>query len=247
MKKSKKPSPKPKEFATRPFSALKGVRAEAGAAEPNAPAPAPKPEVPAADTDLFLRSMADVQRLHPEKQAGSGKKLAKPLAVRIEEEERQVFSQALDRMNLDVRFEDELPGDVEPLRPLPVNRMRQLKRGAIRIDLELDLHGLTREEALDSLARFITGAYNRGQRAVLVITGKGLNSAVEPVLQGAVAGWLRDKGKGMVAEFAPAPRQMGGSGAYVVFLKGKTEAQTAGLKDSDPNSGPKDPNYGPKG
>ncbi len=235
MKKSKKPSPKPKEFATRPFSALKGVRTEAGAAAPKAaPAPAPKSEVPAADADLFLRSMADVKRLHPEKQAGPGKKPARSLAAQIEERERQVFFQALEGMHLDVRFEDELPGDVEPLRLLPVNRMRQLKRGAIRIDLELDLHGLTREEALDSLARFITGAYNRGQRAVLVITGKGLNSPAEPVLQGAVAGWLREKGKGMVTEFAPAPRQMGGSGAYVVFLKEKTGTQTAGLKDSDP-------------
>jgi DNA-nicking Smr family endonuclease len=226
MKKSKKPPPKSKEFATRPFTALKGVRTEAGATEPKArSAPAPKPGVPVADADLFLRSMADVKRLHPEKPAGAEKKAAPLLVVRIEEEERRVFLKALERLRVDVRFEEELPDDVEPLRPLPVNRLRQLKRGVIRIDLELDLHGLTREEALDGLARFIAGAFNRGQRAVLVITGKGLNSPAEPVLQGAVAGWLREKGKGMVAEFAPAPRQLGGSGAYVVFLKEKAGDQ----------------------
>jgi DNA-nicking Smr family endonuclease len=241
MKKSKKPPAKPKEFASRPFTSLKGVRTEAGAGESKVvPAPAPKPEVPVADADLFLRTMADVKRLNPEKPAGPGGKSAPPLAKRIEEEERHVFFQALEQMNLDVRFEDTLPDDVEPRRPLPVNRLRQLKRGAIRIDLELDLHGLTREEALVSLGRFITGAFNRGQRAVLVITGKGLNSPVEPVLQGAVAGWLRDKGKGMVAEFAPAPRQMGGSGAFVVFLKEKTVDPGLGTRDSDPNNGPKD-------
>jgi len=100
-----------------------------------------------------------------------------------------------------------------------------LRRGALRIDLELDLHGLTREEALASLERFVAGAYNRGQKAVLVITGKGNNSPEEPVLQGAVAGWLRDRGKGMVAEFSPAPRQMGGSGAFVVFLKEKVRPE----------------------
>jgi DNA-nicking Smr family endonuclease len=104
--------------------------------------------------------------------------------------------------------------------------MRQLKRGAIRIDYELDLHGLTREEALESLAAFVTGAFNRGQTAVLVITGKGNNSPGEPVLVGAVAGWLRDRGRGMVAEFAPAPRQMGGGGAFVVFLKEKPKAES---------------------
>jgi len=54
---------------------------------------------------------------------------------------------------------------------------------------------------------------------VLVITGKGINSPEGPVLQGAVAGWLRQQGKGMVAEFSPAPRDKGGSGAFVVFLK----------------------------
>jgi DNA-nicking Smr family endonuclease len=54
---------------------------------------------------------------------------------------------------------------------------------------------------------------------VLVITGKGINSPEGPVLQRVVAEWLRKEGKGTVAEFAPAPREMGGSGAFVVFLR----------------------------
>ena len=85
--------------------------------------------------------------------------------------------------------------------------------------MELDLHGLTRDEALESLGHFIDGAWRREMKAVLVITGKGNNSPGEPVLQAAVAGWLRDKGKKTVVEFAPAPRQMGGTGAFVVFLR----------------------------
>ena len=105
--------------------------------------------------------------------------------------------------------------------------MRRLKSGAIRIDLELDLHGMTRDEALESMKHFITGAFNRGQKAVLVITGKGNNSVGEPVLQAAVMSWLRETGKKMVAEFAPAPQQLGGSGALVVFLKDKDKANRA--------------------
>ena len=112
--------------------------------------------------------------------------------------------------------EDELPRH-QP----PSNRMRQLKRGAIRIQQELDLHGLIKDEALGSLERFIMDAYNRGRQAVLVITGKGINSPEGPVLQGAVSRWLGERGKGMIAEFAPAPREMGGSGAFVVFLKSR--------------------------
>jgi DNA-nicking Smr family endonuclease len=59
----------------------------------------------------------------------------------------------------------------------------------------------------------------KGQKAVLVITGKGNNSPGEPVLQQAVVSWLRDAGRELALEFAPAPREMGGSGAFVVFLR----------------------------
>lgn len=99
--------------------------------------------------------------------------------------------------------------------------MRQLKRGTIRISQELDLHGFLKDEALVRLEQFVTATCSGGQQAVLVITGKGINSPEGPVLQGAVAEWLRKKGKGLVAEFSPAPRELGGSGAFVVFLKNK--------------------------
>jgi DNA-nicking Smr family endonuclease len=99
--------------------------------------------------------------------------------------------------------------------------MRQLKRGTIRISAELDLHGFLKDEALARLEHFISDAYSLGRQAVLVITGKGINSPDGPVLPGAVSRWLREPGKGMVAEFHPAPRDKGGSGAFVVFLKQK--------------------------
>ncbi|HEY6007674.1 MAG TPA: Smr/MutS family protein, partial [Geobacteraceae bacterium] len=204
--------------------ALKGVKLAPGTtpAKPQPPPP-PKPAPTAEEDALFLRAMMDVRRLNAKAapEAGGKQPAPPPQPRRIDEEERRQFLDALDKLHLDVTFSDELPDDVEPLRPLPVNRMRQLRRGAIRIDYELDLHGLTRDEALENLVAFITGAYNRGQKGVLVITGKGNHSPEEPVLQAAVAGWLRGPGKGMVAEFAPAPRQMGGGGAFVVFLREK--------------------------
>jgi DNA-nicking Smr family endonuclease len=64
------------------------------------------------------------------------------------------------------------------------------------------------------------------QAAVLVITGKGNNSTGEPVLQQAVAAWLRDAGRELVLEIAPAPREMGGSGAFVVFLRPTLQGAT---------------------
>ncbi len=223
MKKEKKPGHTQKEFASRPFGPLKGVRTERQADEPRkAPAPVAKPELPAGDAELFLRAVAGVKRLNPAPAPGKSDKPAPPKPSRLDDEERAVFLRALENLQLDVTFRDELPEEEGPARPLPVNRLRQVKRGTIRIDFQLDLHGLTKDEALQSLATFIAGAHNRGQKAVLVITGKGNRSPGEPVLQGAVASWLRERGKGMVAEFAPAPREMGGSGAFVVFLKEKS-------------------------
>ena len=121
-------------------------------------------------------------------------------------------------------FRDEMPeSDETGQQRSSSGRMRQLKRGTIRISAELDLHGFLKDEALARLEHFITSEYSRGRQAVLVITGKGINSPDGPVLQGAVADWLRTKGKAMVAEFHPAPRDRGGSGAAVVFLKTKKE------------------------
>lgn len=223
MKKRKKTDEQKKEatFKSTPFKALKGYAPEPVSMppEPAAQSISAKETRATADEErsLFLQHMADVQRLggsSPSKRQVPVEE--KPVVPEVDREESKIFLEALTGM--DVSFRDEFP-ELEPARPLAVNRLRQLRTGAIRIDLELDLHGLTREEALVSLAHFIMGAYNRAQKAVLVITGKGNNSPGEPVLQGAVSSWLREAGKGMVAEFAPAPRQMGGSGAFVVFLK----------------------------
>jgi DNA-nicking Smr family endonuclease len=223
MKKKETPKQKEKPFAASPFKSLKGLalgkeeepakapgKEPAKAAKPQAPARPAAPAKEADDALLFLEAMADVKRVN-----GKGPAPAKgaaaapaPRSAKDEEEER-VFLQAIESLKMDVRFSDELPE--EPVRPAPVNRLRQLRRGAIRIDLQLDLHGLTRDEAIENLERFVKGAYGRGQKGVLVITGKGNNSTGEPVLKQAVLAWLRESGKDMVAEIVSAPRDMGGA------------------------------------
>lgn len=218
-KKSEKKMEVTREFTTSPFKELKAfsVKKENPAVKEVVTAPTSTGTADESDgVELFMRYVEGVARLNDpvQKKTVSDKKMK--ASGNDQEEDNKLFLSSLAGM--DVTFRDEYP-DLEPLRPVATNRMRQVKNGSIRIDLELDLHGLTRDEALTSLARFVSGAYNRGQKAILVITGKGNNSPVEPVLHGAVASWLREAGKNMVAEFAPAPRNMGGSGAFVVFLK----------------------------
>jgi len=221
---------KQKPFHTTPFGDLKGVAVSPPPPrKKESPQPVVKSPVGAEEDDgLFLQAMGGVRRLAVAQQTAGAEARGKPPSraaappVRREEAdpvEREAFAQALEELKLDVIFADKFPEDDE-LKPLGANRLRQMKRGVIRVDRQLDLHGLTREEALDALPWFVRNARAHGEKAVLIITGKGYNSPGEPVLQQAVAAWLRDAGKEFVVEFAPAPREMGGSGALVLFLRG---------------------------
>jgi DNA-nicking Smr family endonuclease len=214
-----------RKFAVRPFSAIKGIAVEKSPDVPKpAVVPAPKRESgsPAEDDLLFLTEMAGVTRIHShasKRKIPEEKSRSEKAQISSEPEDSRLFLDALKEMKLDVRFADSVPENEAPLPLRQVSRMRQLRRGTIRLNLEIDLHGLTRDEAIDALALFIAAAGRRGQQAVLVITGKGAHSPGEPVLQGAVADWLLKEGKEWVVEFVPAPQNLGGDGAYVVFFK----------------------------
>lgn len=217
--------PKPKEFHVDPFANLKGIIiTEVKSTEKVQPV-TPRIKEPADDgLELFFQAVADVKPLHspaaktvlkgsPPLQKTSGK-----TAEGIQVFEEGAFLEEISRLKLDTKFADSIPDEGE-LQALAGNRLRQVKRGIVSVSHQLDLHGLTRDEALDALPRFLLAAQKNGQKAVLIITGKGNHSPEEPVLHQAVASWLRDAGRGIVLEFAPAPRAMGGSGAYVVFLR----------------------------
>ena len=225
MKKKKEQAQGPGDLTNMPFKAmLKGFTPKAAASPEKKPLPPPAPADTIDDEALFLRSMGGVKKLGDPlpAPAPAGTPVHPPVTAAIDsDQEREEFLRALGTIAAPA-FREQLPQeeeiDPEPARSLS-NRMRRLKKGAIRISGELDLHGMIRDEALRRLSGFISNARVHGQEAVLVITGKGLNSPEGPVLQGAVSAWLRDQGRTMVVEFAPAPRDKGGSGAFVVFLR----------------------------
>ncbi len=225
-KKHQEQAPKPAEFKSTPFSILKGVVTAPPPAAPPVPEKKPPPPPPDDSADLFLQAMSGVRKL--DGQTLSRAKAEVPLPTQrkgraappptVDQVSGEIFLEEIKRLKLDVKFSDSLPAD-EELKPLSGNRLKQLKRGIISLDRQLDLHGLTRDEALLELPRFLRNAHHKGCAAVLIITGKGNNSPAEPVLQQAVSSWLRDSGRELVAEYTPAPREMGGSGAFVVFLR----------------------------
>jgi DNA-nicking Smr family endonuclease len=223
MKKKKSDNQFPADFKNNPFKPLRGFIPQTPSAKKTETFP-PRKEQPSEDDDaLFLRAVSGARKIEKDEEPAAGpanqKKAGKKPDVAASED-HELFLKAMQKIGTTLR--DRKPEEEEfdePHRLAPTSRMRQLKRGSIRIGDELDLHGYLRDEALARLERFIAGACNRGLDAVLVITGKGVNSPEGPVLRGAAAAWLGGRGKGMIAEFSPAPRDKGGSGAYVVFLK----------------------------
>jgi len=96
--------------------------------------------------------------------------------------------------------------------------LRQLKRGELRPEARLDLHGYTIAEAGTQLTAFLTDAQNAGLRCVCIIHGKGYRSAEgRPALKTQVNQWLRDTPT--VLAFSSTRPRDGGMGALYVLLR----------------------------
>lgn len=100
--------------------------------------------------------------------------------------------------------------------------LRKLKSGKYSIQSEIDLHGLTVNEARLELSDFLKAAQERRHLCIRVIHGKGRKTVNKsPRLKPAVNQWLqRNK---MVLAFCSARINDGGTGAVYVLLKRKTE------------------------
>jgi len=101
---------------------------------------------------------------------------------------------------------------------LQLRLLRQLKRGELRPEAHLDLHGHTIAEAGARLTAFLTDARGAGLRCVCVIHGKGYRSAEgRPALKTQVNQWLRDTPT--VLAFSSTRPRDGGMGALYVLLR----------------------------
>ncbi len=103
----------------------------------------------------------------------------------------------------------------------------RLKRGKIKPEGRLDLHGMTLDQAHPALTRFILAAHKDRKRLVLVITGKGKQrdeGGPIPVRYGVlrhqVPQWLAMAPlSNVVLQVSQAHLSHGGGGAYYVYLR----------------------------
>ena len=105
----------------------------------------------------------------------------------------------------------------------------RLKRGTLEPDAKIDLHGMTEVVAHRALASFLKGARQRGNRLILVVTGKGNPRKEESaswmmsphgVLKQMVPRWLNEPElAALIASVRSAHVRHGGDGALYVYLR----------------------------
>jgi DNA-nicking Smr family endonuclease len=96
-------------------------------------------------------------------------------------------------------------------------RFKELKKGEIRWEARLDLHGLKSENARESLCQFIQTQAQQNKRGLLIIHGKGGYLGEPPVIKNLLNRWLPQLDE--VLAFHSALPKDGGNGAVYVLLK----------------------------
>jgi DNA-nicking Smr family endonuclease len=103
----------------------------------------------------------------------------------------------------------------------------KLKRGKLRPEGKIDLHGMTLDRAHPVLTGFVMNAHAQGKRLILVVTGKGKQRdeggpipVRHGVLRHQVPQWLgMQPMKSIVLQISQAHVSHGGGGAYYVYLR----------------------------
>lgn len=109
--------------------------------------------------------------------------------------------------------------------------MERLRRGRLRPEATLDLHGMTRDEAHGAVSGFLSRSQAAGKRCVIVVTGRGRLSEGGGVLRSEFPVWLNQGGnRAKILGFAQAQPRDGGSGAFYVLLRRIRDAKRKSTK-----------------
>lgn len=113
---------------------------------------------------------------------------------------------------------------------LEKNILRKIQKKRIKISASLDLHGNNIIDSKKMVYDFVNYNFENNQRLLLIITGKGKRLFVEDrwkgtgVLKEKIPVWLTSLALSeKIVWFDHAPSNMGGEGAFLVYLKKVTK------------------------
>jgi DNA-nicking Smr family endonuclease len=170
------------------------------------------------EATLFRQATRDVVPLDTPPRASTPAPQVPPLAHMHRRDEAEALASSLsDGVNAEtlIDTDEALSYAREGIGP---DILRKLRRGQWVIQAQIDLHGMTRDEAREEVARFLQGAVKEGKRCVRIVHGKGLGSKNRTsVLKAKVRHWLMQTEA--VLAFAQARGADGGAGAVIVLLQ----------------------------
>ena len=178
-------------------------------------------EVEASDpAALFRLVVGDTRPLDHDNRVELERPAPAPAPVKHDADERAALDESLIAP---LTFEDRLDmGDEAAfLRAgLPRRVLTDLRRGRWVLQGQIDLHGLTRDEARAALGHFLHDSLSQGRRCIRVIHGKGHGSpGKESILKQLSRGWLAQREE--ILAFCQAGPHEGGSGALLVLLRAR--------------------------
>ncbi|MDA0707036.1 MAG: Smr/MutS family protein [Proteobacteria bacterium] len=169
------------------------------------------------DDKLFRRLMAEAKPLKTSDRVASTANKPKSKARFSRADEKAVLEESLQA---DIDELETNSGEAMRFKRASVGRttMRMLSRGSYAVLAEIDLHGMTLDEAKPRLEAFVRRCATNNKLCIRIVHGKGLGSGERgPVLKQAVNRWLRRWD--VVLAFTSARQVDGGTGAVYVLLQ----------------------------
>lgn len=175
---------------------------------------------PTADEEaLFRAAMTDAKPI--ERRSPQAEKPAPP--VRPAEAPQATPRRAPIKITAPVAASKPAPkAALEAGKPADLDRrtMDRLRKGRLRPEARIDLHGMTADRAHAALNGFLADALSTDKRCVLVITGKGSLKEGGGIIRRELPAWLNAAGnRSRILGFAGAQPADGGGGAFYVLLK----------------------------
>lgn len=172
------------------------------------------------DEEIFLDAMADVREIKQFREMPPKRPPKISLSRKLEDDSLEDLRRVV-RGELKIRLSD--TGEyIEWIRPnTRKDIIHRLHRGDFSVQDYIDLHGLTLDEAEETILSFFKEALRRRLFCVKVIHGRGLRSPNGPVLKRALEGLLQGQFRKWVLAYSTAKACDGGLGATYVLLKVK--------------------------